>query len=118
MGINQNLLNKITFKQRRTDFSKFGVGDTIKVFIKIKEEKRERIQMFEGIVIRISGEGNSKTFIVRKESFGVWVEKIFLLNSPIISKIEIAKKGKVHQSRIYYMRDRKGKSSRIKQKNS
>lgn len=116
MGINQNLISEITKKQSKADLPKFETGDTVKVHIKIKEGDKERIQMFEGYVLKTSGTGNDKTFTVRKESFGVGVEKTFFVNSPIVTKIEMVKEGKVRKSKIFYMRERKGKAARIKPK--
>ena len=117
MGINQNLLKKISEKQNRTDMPEFRTGDTVKVHVKIKEGEKERIQMFEGFVLKTSGSGNDATFTVRKESFGIGVEKTFFINSPIVAKVELIKTGKVRRSKIFYMRKRKGKSARIKPRN-
>jgi len=118
MGINKELISKVSSAQERTDIPEFRTGDTVKVHVKIKEGQKERIQMFEGFVLKRSGSSsNDATFTVRKESFGVGVEKTFHINSPIISKIEVLKHGKVRQSKIFYMRNRKGKSARIKPRN-
>ena len=118
MGINEQLINKVTAVQERNDIPDFQTGDTVKVHVKIKEGQKERIQMFEGFVLKRSGHNtNDATFTVRKMSFGVGVEKTFHINSPIISKIELIKKGKVRQSKIFYMRKRKGKAARIKPRN-
>lgn len=114
MGINQELIKKVTSSQIRDDIPSFRVGDTIKVHVKIKEGEKERIQIFEGIVIRIRGNGISKTFTVRKMVTQTAIERIFVLNSPLIAHVDIVKKGSVTQSRIYYMRERSGKSARIK----
>lgn len=91
-------------------------GDTVNVHIKITEGKRERIQVFSGIVISRRGSGINKTFTVRKESYGVGVEKIFPLYSPSIEKIEVVSHGVVRRSKLYYLRGRRGKSARIKKK--
>lgn len=91
-------------------------GDTVNVHIKITEGKRERIQVFSGIVISRRGSGINKTFTVRKESYGVGVEKIFPLYSPSIEKIEIVSRGLVRRAKLYYLRERRGKSARIKKK--
>lgn len=91
-------------------------GDTVNVHIKITEGKRERIQVFSGIVISRRGSGINKTFTVRKESYGVGVEKIFPLYSPLIEKIEIVSRGVVRRAKLYYLRERRGKSARIKKK--
>ena len=115
MGKNQELIKKVSSLQEREDLPEFRTGDTIKVHVKIKEGEKERIQMFEGFVLKRSGStSNDATFTVRKESFGIGVEKTFHLNSPIVAAIEVIKKGAVRQSKILYMRDRKGKSARIK----
>jgi large subunit ribosomal protein L19 len=94
----------------------FRVGDTVKVHYKIIEGNRERIQMFEGIVIAMDGKGVSRTFTVRKISFDVGVERIFPLFSPRIAKVEVARKGKVKRSKLYFLRERKGKSAKLKEK--
>ncbi len=117
MGINSELINKVTASQIREDIPEFRTGDTVAVHVKIKEGEKERIQIFEGFVLKRSGGGIDETFTVRKSSFGIGVEKTFLLNSPIVASIEVLKTGKVRQSRIYYMRERKGKSARIKPRN-
>ncbi len=114
MGANTQLIQKISATQIRDDLPEFRTGDTIAVHVKIHEGNKERIQIFEGFVLKIVGGGINQTFTVRKMSFGIGVEKTFLMNSPIISKIDVVKKGKVRQSRIFYMRERKGKAARIK----
>ncbi|MCD6129540.1 MAG: 50S ribosomal protein L19 [Deltaproteobacteria bacterium] len=91
-------------------------GDTVKIHTKIKEGEKERIQIFTGTVIRNRGSGLNKTLTVRKMSYGIGVERIFPLYSPSIEKIEIAKRGKVRRSRLYYLRERRGKAARIKEK--
>ncbi len=115
MGANVNLINEVSESQKRSDLPEFRTGDTIKVHVKIKEGNKERIQIFEGFVLKRSGSNsNDATFTVRKESFGVGVEKTFFVNSPSVTSVEVIKKGKVRQSKVFYMRDRKGKSARIK----
>ncbi len=99
-----NLIDKITSKQIRNDIPEFRVGDTIKVNVKIVEGKRERIQAFEGLVMAIQGSGIGKTFVVRKVSGGVGVERTFPINSPIIDSIEIIRTGKVRQAKLGYIR--------------
>ena len=94
----------------------FGAGDNVKVHIRVTEGKRERIQIFEGVVIKRAGGGVSETFTVRKISFGVGVEKIFPLNSPMIDRIEVMRRGKVRRARINYLRGRTGKAARIKER--
>ncbi|BDU67488.1 MAG: 50S ribosomal protein L19 [Candidatus Tyloplasma litorale] len=115
MGTNQELISKVSASQKRNNLPEFRTGDTIKVHVKIKEGEKERIQMFEGFVLKRSGtNSNDATFTVRKQSFGVGVEKTFFVNSPIVAAIEVIKPGSVRQSKIFYMRNRKGKSARIK----
>jgi large subunit ribosomal protein L19 len=114
MGINQELIKKVTENQFKTDIPEFRTGDTIRIHVKIKEGDKERIQMFEGFVLKTAGTGNSKTVTVRKESYGVGVERTFPINSPIVANIDLVKTAKVRQGRIYYMRDRKGKAARLK----
>ena len=111
-----NLVEKITKNQIRTDLPEFRVGDTVKVDVKIIEGKRERIQSFEGIVIKIVGGGISKTFTVRKISAGIGVERTFPVHSPKVAKIEVTRKGKVRRAKLYYLRDRVGKAAKTKEK--
>lgn len=94
----------------------FAIGDLVKVYIRIIEGKRERIQIYEGYVIATRGHGLTTTFKVRKNSFGVGVEKTFPLYSPKIEKIELVRKGKIRRAKLYYLRDRKGKKANIKEK--
>lgn len=110
-----NLVEKITKDQIRTDLPEFRVGDTINVNVKIIEGKRERIQLFEGIVIKITGSGISKSFTVRKISSGVGVERTFPVNSPKIDSIEVVRKGKVRRAKLNYLRTLLGKP-RIKER--
>ncbi len=111
----QDAFNKIeaNYIKKQTTFR---IGDTIKVHFKIKEGKRERIQIFQGIVIAISGSGLGKTFIIRKISFGVGVERVFPFNSPKIGKIEVVKEAKVRRAKLYYLRNRIGKAHQTKTK--
>ena len=95
--------------------SKFRPGDTLKVHVKVIEGTRERIQLFEGVVIKRQGGGISETFTVRKISYGVGVERTFPLHSPKIDKIEVARRGKVRRAKLYYLRDLRGKAARIKE---
>ena len=95
----------------------FEVGNTVKVHLKIKEGNRERIQIFEGVVIKIQNSGINKTFTVRKISEGIGVEKTFLVNSPKIEKVEVTREGKTRRAKLYYLRDRVGKAARLKEKN-
>ena len=102
----------------RNEHPNFGAGDTITVYYKIKEGEKERIQFFKGDVIQRKGTGTTETFTIRKMSNGIGVERIFPIHSPGIEKIEVNKEGKVRRARIFYMRQRTGKSARIKQKRS
>lgn len=99
----------------RDDIPDFRSGDTVKVDVRVVEGGRERIQVFEGVVIARNGAGLRASFTVRKISFGVGVERVFPLNAPIISKIEVVRRGDVRRSKLYYLRDRVGKSARIKE---
>ncbi|MCX8095561.1 MAG: 50S ribosomal protein L19 [Caldisericia bacterium] len=100
----------------RNDLPQFKPGDTLRVYIKIKEGGKERIQIFEGICIARTGGGIRETFTVRKVSFGVGVEKIFPLHSPSIDKIEVVRFGDVRRAKLYYLRELKGKKARVKEK--
>lgn len=113
--MNKQLVQQITATQIRPDLPHFNTGDTIKVSVKIRENNKERQQIFEGVCISIKGAGVSKTFKVRKESAGVGVERTFLLNSPDIIFIDVVKHGKVRRKKLYYLRSRHGKAARIKQ---
>jgi len=93
----------------------FTIGDLVKVHVKIVEGKRERIQVFEGYVIAVKNSGARKTFRVRRESYGVGIERVFPLNSPMIEKVEVVRPGRVRRAKLYYLRKRVGKSAQIKQ---
>lgn len=112
--MNNNIVNEITARQLRHDIPSFSSGDTIKVYVRIIENKKERNQAFEGVVMSRRGGGVSETFTVRKISSGIGVERTFPLNSPSISKIEVVKRGKVRRNKITYMRKLSGKAARIK----
>ncbi len=109
-------LKIITEGQIKPEQTQFNVGDTVKVHVNIKEGNRERIQTFEGTVIAKRGSGVSETFTVRRISYGVGVERVFPLNSPNVVKIEVTRRGKVRRSKLYYLRDRVGKASKVKEK--
>ena len=113
--MNNQLVDIITKSQIRTDLPKFVTGDTVKVNVRIVENGKQRIQVFQGVVIARRGSGVSETFIVRKMSSGVGVERTFPVNSPVISSIEVLKHGKVRRKKIYYLRSRSGKSARLKE---
>ena len=113
--MNKNLAKEITKAQLRTDLPEFSSGDTVKVSVKITENGKSRIQVYEGVVMNRRGGGINETFTVRKMSSGVGVERIFPVNSPNVAKVEIVKKGKVRRNKINYLRGRTGKAARIKQ---
>ena len=110
-----NVLDMLEKEQMRADIPGFKPGDTVKVYVKIVEGQKERIQVFQGSVIRKRAGQNRATFTVRKISSGIGVERTFPLHSPIIDKIEIVMRGRVRRSRLYYLRDLKGKKARIKE---
>ena len=111
-----NPLQQFEIEQLRTDIPDFKAGDTIKVHVRIKEGEKERIQVFQGFVVRKKKGTMSSTFTVRKVSYGIGVERIFPIHSPLIDKIEVITKGRVRRGRLYYMRGLKGKAARIKEK--
>lgn len=111
-----DLMKSITQEYERNDIPAFGIGDTVRVHIKIKEGNRERIQVFEGFVLKRQNGGISETFTVRKLSNGIGVEKTFPLHSPKIEKVEVVRSGDVRRAKLNYMRERTGKAARIKSK--
>ncbi|MCX8007737.1 MAG: 50S ribosomal protein L19 [Coriobacteriia bacterium] len=111
-----NRIRAIEAQQMRDDIPEFGVGDTVKVSYKVVEGNRERVQPFQGIVIRRHGSGARETFTVRKVSFAVGVERTFPVHSPIIAKIEVVSRGDVRRAKLYYLRDKVGKAARIKER--
>ena len=113
--MNLNLVNEITKSQMRNDLPEIKAGMTIRVDVKIKEGNKERIQAFEGIVIKVQGSGIGETFTVRKLSSGVGVERTFPINSPLIDKSTVIRVGKVRRAKLSYLRSRSGKSARIKE---
>ncbi len=100
----------------KRDLGKFNIGDTVKVFVKVVEGDKERIQPFQGAVIGRKGSGTRAMFIVRKVSFGVGVERIFPVCSPVVDRVEVVKRGDVRKAKLYYLREKKGKSAKIKEK--
>lgn len=112
----QDIIRSIEEEYYKKDLPQFGPGDTVRVHVKVIEGNRERIQVFEGTVIKIRGEGLSKTFTVRRISFGVGVERTFPLHSPKIAKIEVVRKGKVRRARLFYLRELTGKKAKVKEK--
>ena len=111
-----DIIKNLEQEQLKKDLPNFQPGDTVKVHVKVVEGNRERIQVFEGVVIRRSGGGLRETFTVRRVSYGVGVERIFPVHSPKIEKIEVVRKGKVRRAKLYYLRELKGKAARIKDK--
>ncbi len=110
-----DLIENIEKDYLKQDLPDFNSGDTVKVNVKVSEGNRERIQTFEGVIIAVKNVGINKTITVRKLSFGVGVERIFPVHAPIIDSIEVIRKGKVRRSKLYYLRDRVGKSAKIKE---
>jgi large subunit ribosomal protein L19 len=111
-----SVLEKIEKEQMRFDMPDFRPGDTVRVHVKIREAGKERVQVFEGVVIRRRGGGARETFTVRKVSYGVGVERTFPLHSPMIEFIELVQRGKVRRARLYYLRKLQGKAARIEEK--
>ena len=110
-----DIIKTIEESQRRTDLDSFRIGDTVRVHFKIVEGKTERIQVYEGLVICFKNAGVRRTFTVRKNSYGVGVERVFPMNSPRIAKVEVVRPGKVRRSKLYYIRDKVGKDAKIKE---
>jgi len=100
----------------RTDLPEFGPGDEVKVHVKVVEGNKERVQIFQGNVIRRQGSGVAETYTVRKVSYGVGVERTFPLHAPTVAKLEVTRKGDVRRAKLYYLRDRTGKAAKIKEK--
>ena len=111
-----NLIQELEQEQLKTDVPEFGPGDTVRVQIKVTEGTRERLQAFEGVVIAKKNRGINSSFTVRKISYGEGVERVFQTHSPLVASIEVARRGDVRRSKLYYLRSRTGKSARIKQK--
>ena len=111
-----NAIDLIDAKSLRDDIPEFAPGDTLKVHVRVVEGNRERVQVFQGAVIRRQGSGLQETFTVRKVSFGVGVERTFPVHSPIVQKIEVVTRGDVRRAKLYYLRDRVGKAAKIKEK--
>lgn len=109
-----DLIHKIEEGQKKADVSQFNVGDTVKVHFKIVEGKTERIQIYEGLVICFKNSGIGRTFTVRKNSYGVGVERVFPLHSPRIATVELVRPGKVRRAKLYYIREKIGKAAKIK----
>lgn len=113
--MNSEIIKEIEAAELKAEVAEFAVGDTVKVYNKIKEGNKERIQIFEGTVIKRQGGSNRATFTVRKTSNGVGVEKTWPLHSPNVEKIEIVRRGKVRRAKLFYLRDRVGKKAKVKE---
>ena len=113
--MNLNLVNEITKDQMREDLPELRPGQTVRVDVKIKEGDKERIQAYEGVIVKIKGSGIGETFTVRKVSAGVGVERTFPVHSPIIDKITVIRQGKVRRAKLYFLRNRSGKSAKLKE---
>ena len=111
-----DIIKSIEHEQLKNKIPVLTVGNTVKVHVKVKEGNRERIQVFEGIIIKKQGGGLNETFTVRKISYGVGVEKTFLVHSLMVEKVEVVREGKVRRAKLYYLRDRVGKASKTKEK--
>ncbi len=111
-----NLMEKVEAASMRSDLPPLRAGDTVRVHVKVKEGEKERVQVFEGVVIALKHSGPRATLTVRKISFGHAVERIFPLNGPVIDQIEVTKSAQVRRAKLYYMRERKGKAARLREK--
>ena len=111
-----DVLSSVVQDYLKTDIPAFNVGDTVKVHVKIKEGNRERIQIFEGFVLKRQNGGIGETFTVRRIASGVGVEKTFPIHSPLVEKIEVVRQGKVRRARLFYLRDRVGKAAKVKER--
>ncbi|GAA0122113.1 MAG: 50S ribosomal protein L19 [Clostridium argentinense] len=110
-----DIIKAIEAEQIRNDLPEFNVGDTVKVHIRISEGNKERIQVFEGTVLKRQNGGLRETFTVRRVASGVGVEKTFPVNAPVIEKVEVVRKGKVRRAKLFYLRDRVGKAAKVKE---
>ncbi|HEY3196818.1 MAG TPA: 50S ribosomal protein L19 [Nitrospirales bacterium] len=108
-----NRLERLQATLVKKNVSQFEIGDTVRVHVKVLEGEKERIQIFEGTVIARKGGRNAETFTVRKSSFGVWVERIFPIHSPVVDRIEVVRQGRVRRAKLYYLRTKKGKMARV-----
>ena len=111
-----DIVKSIEHEQLKNKIPVLNIGDTVRVHVKIKEGNRERIQVFEGIIIKKQGGGLNETFTVRRISYGVGVEKTFLVHSPLVEKVEVVRVGKARRAKLYYLRDRVGKAAKTKEK--
>ena len=111
-----NVIDQLAGATKRDDVPEFRAGDTLKVHVKVVEGNRSRVQVFQGVCIRLQGSGIGRTFTVRKVSFGVGVERTFPLHTPIIDKIEVVTRGDVRRAKLYYLRNLRGKAAKIKER--
>ncbi|UYM04410.1 50S ribosomal protein L19 [Solicola gregarius] len=111
-----NPIDAVAAENKRDDIPEFRAGDTVKVHVRVVEGNRSRIQVFQGVCIKIQGSGVGRTFTVRKVSFGVGVERTFPLHTPVVEKIEVATRGDVRRAKLYYLRNLRGKAARIREK--
>ncbi len=112
-AVETNLVRRVTAAKRATSTAEFRAGDTVNVFVKVKEGEKERVQVYKGIVTKLQGSGSSRSFTVRKISAGVGVERTFPFSSPAIDRIEVLTKGQVRRSKLYYLRSLEGKAAKI-----
>ncbi len=110
-----DIIKSIEQEQLRTDMPEFSVGDTVRVFVKVVEGNRERLQAFEGVVIKRQHGGARETFTVRRVSYGIGVERTFPFHSPRVGKVEVIRRGKVRRAKLFYLRERRGKAAKIKE---
>jgi len=110
-----DIIKSIEHEQLKATIPDLKIGNTVKVHVRIKEGNKERIQVFEGIIIKVQGSGVNKTFTVRKISYGVGVEKTFLIHSPLVEKVEVVRVGKARRAKLFYLRDRVGKAAKTKE---
>lgn len=111
-----NIISELEKEQLRSDLPALEVGDSVRVFVKVIEGNRERLQNFEGVVIKIQGGGVRKSFTVRRISYGVGVERTFPIHSPKIDRVEVVRQGRAKRSKLYYLRERTGKAAKVKEK--
>ena len=111
-----NVIDELGAATRRDDLPAFRAGDTLKVHVRVVEGNRSRIQVFQGVCIRVQGSGVGRTFTVRKVSFGVGVERTFPIHTPIVDKVEVVTRGDVRRAKLYYLRELRGKAAKIKEK--
>ena len=114
--MNAEIIRQIESEQLKNDIPEFQVGDTVRVYAKIKEGARERTQMFEGVVVRRTGGGIKESLTVRRTAYGVGVEKTWPIHSPNVDRIQVVRKGKVRRAKLYYLRDRVGKKAKVKER--